>query len=569
MLDPLKTKNMANTYDAIVVGSGITGGWAAKELCEKGLKTLVLERGRKLDHVGDYPHVSTPPWAFDHRGAVPESVKQDYPVQSTVYAFNDGTLPLWVKDSEHPYTTPDDRDFTWIRGYHVGGRSLMWGRQCYRWSDLDFAANAKDGVGIDWPIRYRDIAPWYSYVERFVGISGQEENLDQLPDGEFLPPMEMNCVEKDVKKAIESRWSDRKMTIGRVANLTAPKDGRSKCQYRNLCYRGCPFGAYFSSQSATLPAAAATGNLTLRPNSVVESVIYDRDTNRATGVRIIDAETRQSEEFFAPVVFLCASTLNSTWILLNSKNDQFDEGLANSSGALGKFLMDHHYRLGARGRVEGYEDQYYFGARPNGIYVPRFRNVTEQRDDYLRGFGFQGGASRAGWQRGAGRPGFGEAFKKDLEKPGSWNMNLLGFGECLPYAQNRVRLNPEVKDVHGLPTLYINGKFRENERVMREDIKATAAEMLEAAGVKDIEVYDTNFTLGAGIHEMGTARMGNDPKTSVLNKWNQCHDVPNLYVTDGSCMTSSSCVNPSITYMALTARAVDHAVKTLKRDGKI
>ncbi|MFK7932632.1 MAG: GMC oxidoreductase [Saprospiraceae bacterium] len=558
---------MANTYDAIVVGSGITGGWAAKELSEKGLKTLVLERGKKLDHVADYPHNNTAPFQFEFRGQVTPEVKKDYPVQSKVYAFNAGTKDYWVKDTEHPYTTPDDKPFSWIRGYHVGGRSLMWGRQVYRWSDLDFSANQKDGHGVDWPIRYADIAPWYDYVENYIGVSGQKEGLPQLPDGQFLPPMEMNAVEKHVKQSIEGKWSDRNMTIGRAANLTQNHNGRSACQHRNLCYRGCPFSAYFSSQSSTLPAAAKTGNMTLRPNSVVESVIYDDKTNRASGVRVIDAVTGETTEYFAKVVFLCASTLGSTWILLNSKNGQFENGMANSSGALGKYLMDHHYRLGARANIDGFDDRYYFGGRPNGIYVPRFRNVNEQRKDYLRGFGFQGSASRAGWERGNWNGEFGADFKNKLHQPGDWSMNLLGFGECLPYAENNVRLNPEVKDVHGLPTLFIDGKFRENEDRMREDIKATAAEMLEAAGAKDIQVYDQkeDYVLGGGIHEMGTARMGRDPKTSVLNKWNQTHDIPNLFVTDGACMTSASCVNPSLTYMALTARAVNYAVEQLKK----
>lgn len=562
---------MANTFDAIVVGSGITGGWAAKELCEKGLKTLVLERGRKLDHVSGYTTANTPPWECEHRGKVTPDVKKDYPVQSTVYAFNEGTKDMWVKDTEHPYSTPDDKPFSWIRGYQVGGKSLMWARQCYRWSDLDFEANAKEGIGIDWPIRYKDIAPWYDYVESFVGISGQTEGLPHLPDGKFLPPMDMNCVETHVKKSIEGKWTDRMMTIGRVANLTQNHNGRAKCQHRNLCYRGCPYSAYFASQSSTLPAAAATGNMTLRTDSVVESVIYDKETNRASGVRVLDAVTGETVEYFAKVVFLCASTLGSTWLLLNSKNDQFDAGLANSSGALGKYLMDHHFQLGAKARMDGFDDKYYFGGRPNGIYVPRFRNVKDKHPDFVRGYGFQGGAQRAGWGRGSGMAGFGADFKDKLHAPGEWTMNFLGFGECLPYENNTVQLNLNKKDVHGLPTLFIDGEFQENEDRMRKDIMTTAAEMLEAAGGKDVEMYENKkrYVLGFGIHEMGTARMGHDPKTSVLNKWNQCHDVPNLFVTDGACMTSSSCVNPSITYMALTARAVDFAVKTLKKDGKI
>ena len=556
-----------HTYDAIVVGSGITGGWAAKELTEKGLKTLVLERGRKLDHVADYTNTSTAPWQFDLRGQVPAEIKKEYPIQSGVYAFNAGTRHLWVKDTEHPYTTPEGQSFHWIRGYHVGGRSLMWGRQCSRWSDLDFEANARDGHGIDWPIRYRDIAPWYDYVEKFVGVSGRPEGLSQLPDGQYLPPMEMNCVEEAVKLAVENRWNDRRITIGRVANLSQPHNGRSACQYRNLCYRGCPYGAYFSSQSGTLPAAAATGNLTLRPDSVVESVIYDAETNRASGVRVLDANTGASTEYFAKVVFLCASTLGSTWLLLNSTNDRFPEGLANSSGVLGKYLTDQHYRIGARGRIAGFEDKYYFGGRPTGIIVPRFRNVSEQRDDYLRGFNYQGWATRSGWQRGVNSDAFGADFKDQLHEPGDWTMEFLAFGESLPYERNQVRINPDKKDIHGLPTLFIDGKFGENEDNMRKDMQASAVEMLETAGVKDIEPYNQKhaYVMGDCIHEMGTARMGHDPRTSVLNRWNQSHDIPNLFVTDGSCMASASCKNPSITYMALTARAVDHAVREMKR----
>ena len=555
-----------NTYDAIVVGSGISGGWAAKELCEKGLKTLVLERGKKLDHVTDYTTANTPPWDFDHRGRATEEDKEDYYIQSTVYAFNEGTRHLWVKDKEHPYTSASDGpEYRWIRGYHVGGRSIMWGRQCYRWSNLDFEANAKDGIAVDWPVRYEEIAPWYSYVERFVGISGQKEGIPQLPDGEFLPPMEMSCIEKHVKGAIESKWPERRMTIGRVANLTQNHNGRAECQRRNLCYRGCPFGAYFASQSSTLPAAAATGNMTLLTHSVVESVLYDNETDRATGVRVIDAVTGESREYFAKIIFLNASTLNSAWLLLNSANDRFPNGLANSSGAVGRYLMDHTYRAGAGAVFEGYEDQYYFGGRPNGIYIPRFRNVTDKHPDFIRGYGYQGGGSRMGWSRGGGQAGFGEDFKEELTHPGPWTMRLGGFGEVLPYEDNYIELNHDKKDVNGLPTLTIHCTHRENERIMREDYKNQAAEMLEAAGGKDVGIYDGTDYPGFGIHEMGTARMGNDPKTSVVNKWNQCHDVPNLFITDGSFMASAGCVNPSITYMAFTARAVDHVVKELNR----
>ncbi len=556
----------ANEYDAIVVGSGISGGWAAKELCEKGLKTLVLEKGRSLPHVGGYTTANTPPWELEHRGKKTRSDREDYPIQSTVYAFNEGTRHYWVKDKEHPYeSSAEGPEYRWIRGYHQGGRSIMWGRQCYRWSDLDFEANARDGYGVDWPIRYRDIAPWYSYVESFAGISGKKEGLAQLPDGEFLPPFELNCVEQYVKEGIEAAYPDRRMTIGRVANLTVPHNGRGQCQRRNLCYRGCPYGAYFSSQSSTLPAAEKTGNLTLMTDAVAESLLYDRNANRISGVRVIDANTGTSQEYSAKVVFLCASTLNSTWLLLHSKNETFPDGLANSSGALGKYLMDHSYRAGARAIFEGFDDQYYFGGRPTGIYLARFRNVTEQHPDFLRGYGYQGGATRANSSRGGHQAGIGADFKDQLTHPGPWLMSFTGFGEVLPYEDNYIEINQDVLDVHGLPTLRIHCSHRENERKLREDYKNQAAEMLEAAGGKQVEIYDGVDYPGFGIHEMGTARMGKDPKTSVLNKWNQSHDIPNLFVTDGSAMASASCVNPSITYMALTARACDYAVKALGR----
>ncbi|NND32887.1 MAG: GMC family oxidoreductase [Saprospiraceae bacterium] len=554
-----------NEFDAIVVGSGITGGWAAKELCEKGLKTLVLEKGRKINH-GDYPTAMQAPWEFDHHGKKTAKDVEEYPVQSTVYAFNEGTRHYWVKDVEHPYTsTADGPSYKWIRGYHEGGRSIMWGRQCYRWSDLDFEANARDGHGVDWPIRYNEIEPWYTYVEKFVGISGRKEGITHLPDGEFLPPFEFNCVEEHFKSQLEKVYSDRKMTIGRVANLTVPHNGRGQCQRRNLCYRGCPYGAYFSSQSATLPAATKTGNMTLMADSVVTYLNYDKESNRVTGVRVLNAETGQETEYTAKVIFLCASTLNSTWLLLHSANSRFPDGLANSSGALGKYLMDHQYQAGAFAEFEGFEDQYYFGGRPNGIYLPRFRNVTEQHPDFIRGYGYQGGASRIGSMRGAETPGIGIEFKESLMEPGPWEMRLHGFGEVLPYEDNYVRLNTEQTDVHGLPTLDIHCLHRENESIMRRDYIDQAMEMLEATGGKKIQEFNGVDHPGFGIHEMGTARMGRDPRTSVLNKWNQSHDIPNLFVTDGACMTSASCVNPSITYMALTARAVDFAVNQLKK----
>ena len=555
----------SNTYDAIVIGSGISGGWAAKELCEKGLKTLVLEKGRELEHITDYTTANTPPWDFKHRGKKTQEDKENYPIQSQVYAFNEGTRHLWINDKENPYSTPEGRPYNWIRGNHVGGRSIMWGRQVYRWGDLDFEANAKEGIEIDWPVRYKDIAPWYDYVEKYIGVSGQKEGLPQIPDGQFLPPMEMNCVEKHFKQAVEEKWPDRRITIGRVANLTQDHNGRTKCQRRDLCYRGCPFGAYFSSQSSTLPAAAATGNMTLKPNSIVESILYDNENDRASGVRVLDAITGNVTEYKAKVIFLNASTLGTTQILLNSANNRFSEGLANSSGALGKYLMDHHYVAGARCEFDGWEDEYYFGGRPTRVYVPRFRNIHDKHPDFIRGYGFQGAAERDGWERGAMQKGIGADFKESLTKPGPWKFSFTGFGETLPYETNKVTLNKDKLDKYGLPTLFIDAVYNENENNMRKDYKHTAAEMLEAAGGKNVEEYDKGNIPGFGIHEMGTARMGHDPKTSVLNKWNQCHDISNLFITDGSFMTSSACQNPSLTYMAFTARAVDYCVKELKK----
>ena len=554
-----------DSYDAIVVGSGISGGWAAKELCEKGLKTLVIERGRKITHP-DYPTANTPPWEFEHRGTRNAGEQAEHRIQSSVYAFNEGTKQYWVKDTEHPYTsTADGPEYKWIRGYHEGGRSIMWGRQCYRWSDLDFEANAKDGHGVDWPIRYKDIAPWYSYVERFAGISGKSEGLPQLPDGEFLPPFELNCVEKHVKKGLEAAFPDRRLTIGRVANLTVAHNGRGQCQRRNLCYRGCPYGAYFSSQSSTLPAAAKTGRMTFLSDTVVTKLNYDQRFNRLSGVLTKDTITGAETEYRAKVIFVCASTLNTAWLLLNSANWQFPDGLANSSGAVGKYLMDHQYQAGAFATFEGFDDQYYFGGRPNGIYLARFRNVVDQHPDFIRGYGYQGGASRSGVMRGASESGLGAAYKDSLSQPGPWTMRLHGFGEVLPYEDNAVTLNHDVTDVNGLPTLNIHCTHRENERKMRLDYIEQAKEMLQAAGGKDVQTWNGVDHPGFGIHEMGTARMGRDPKTSVLNRWNQSHDIPNLFITDGSCMASASCVNPSITYMALTARAVDYAVAQLKK----
>lgn len=553
-----------NAYDAIVIGSGISGGWAAKELTEKGLKTLMLERGKNIEHVKDYVTATKDPWEFKHRGGRSQETLKAHPVLKRDYVLSEANLDYWVNEQESPYQ--EVKPFDWFRGYHVGGRSLMWGRQSYRWSDYDFEANAKDGVAVDWPIRYKDLAPWYSHVEQFAGISGSRDGLAQLPDGDYMPAMEMNIVEKDVAARIKDKYhGTRHFIIGRTANITVPIQNRTNCQYRNKCALGCPFGGYFSTQSSTLPAAAATGNLTLRPFSIVTKILYDKDTKRAKGVEVLDAETNQTYEYFAKVVFVCASTLNSAWVLMNSATDIWPGGLGSSSGELGHNLMDHHFKCGSSGEVEGYEDKYYFGRRANGIYVPRFRNLFGDKRDYIRGFGYQGSASRQGWSREVAEMNIGADFKQALTEPGMWTMGLGAFGETLPYHENKISLNKDKKDKWGLPILDIDAEIKENERKMRIDMMADGKDMLEMAGLKNVKTYDTGYTLGAGIHEMGTARMGNDPKTSVLNKWNQVWDAPNVYVTDGACMTSAACQNPSLTYMALTARAVDHAVGELKK----
>lgn len=561
-----------NTYDAIVIGSGISGGWAAKELSEKGLKVLVLERGRMIKHIQDYPTMNHNPWDFKNGGRTPQDVvEKHYEKQSrTGYTVNEQWKHWFVKDDEHPYT--EVKRFDWMRGYHVGGRSITWGRQSYRWSDLDFEANAKEGIAVDWPIRYKDIAPWYDYVEEWIGVSGQKMGLSQLPDGVFQPPMEMNCVELDAKEKIEAKFSERKMTIGRTAHATKPtalqkKLGRGKCQFRNLCMRGCPFAGYFSSTGASLVAAEATGNMTLRPNSIVHSLVYDMEKDKVTGVKVIDAESKEDMEFYAKVIFVCASAFPSTSILMNTRNDRFPTGLGNESDQLGRNVMDHHFKAGADGVSEGFSDRYYSGRRPNGIYIPRFRNLdakTKQKD-FVRGYGYQGGAGRRGWGHYVAELGVGKGFKEKMREPGQWRMGINGFGEMLPYEDNRITLNYELLDKWGLPTLIMDVEIKENERNMRKDMQKAAVEMLEAAGLKDVEPYEREYAPGLGIHEMGTARMGRDPKTSVLNKWNQVHAAKNVFMTDGACMTSASCVNPSLTYMALTARAADYAVKELNK----
>jgi len=558
----------ANTYDAIVIGSGVSGGWAAKELTEKGLRVLMLERGTKLDHITDYDHALKAPWETKYNGKLTVEQVESHPKLARDYPYNEMTEKYWFRDLDSLYK--ETKRFDWYRPNIVGGKSIMWGRQSYRLSDLDFEANAKEGIAVDWPIRYADVAPWYSYVERFAGISGEKLGLPHLPDGEFLPPMEMFFLEKEVRQRLEKSFPGRHLTIGRVANLSAAKEeqlglGRAPCMYRHRCAMGCPYGAYFSTQSSTLPAAAKTGRLTLRPDSVVTEIVYDDSTRRATGVRVRDAVTMEDREFHAKILFVCASAISSTALLMNSVSDRFPGGLGNDSGELGHNLMDHHFRAGANGVWEGDLDRYYYGRRANGIYVPRYRNVGSDKRDYLRGFGYQGGASRQGWQRNIAEFQFGADYKEALTTPGQWTMGLGGFGETLPYHENHMSLDPETRDKWGLPVVVFDAEFKENEKKMRLDMMNDAKEMLETSGLKEVETFDKESYPGTAIHEMGTARMGRDPKTSILNGHNQIHGVPNVFVTDGACMTSASCVNPSLTYMALTARAADFAVEEMKK----
>lgn len=555
------------TYDAIVVGSGISGGWAAKELTEKGLKVLVLERGRDVKH-GDYPTANLENWELPNWDQLSLEDRKKYPVQGrTWYIMHYSIIQWFIEDSLQPYT--EIKPFDWMRAYQVGGKSLVWGRHSYRWSDLDFEANARENVGIDWPIRYKDLAPWYDYVESFAGISGKAEGYGPLPDGNFLPEMPLNCVETEFRDRIKAAFPGRVVTPGRVAHVTAPIPGSSRgtCQYRNRCMRGCPYGAYFSSNAATLPAAYATGNLTLRPHSIVHSILYDKDKQRAKGVRIIDAQSKETKDYFARIIFLNAGTLNSTLIMLNSTSDRFPDGFGNDSGELGHNLMDHHFRVGGSARIDGHLDEYTRGRRTAGFYIPRFRNIDKAstRKDFLRGYGYQGGAGREGWSRAVKEMGVGGDWKDQWSVPGEWTIGMTAFGECLPYHENKVSLNTGKLDPFGLPTLDIDCEWRENEQNMRKDMAVATAEMLEAAGYRDVTTWDGGSNPGLAIHEMGTARMGKSPARSVLNEWNQVHACKNVFVTDGACMTSSACQNPSLTYMALTARAADYAVKELNR----
>lgn len=549
-----------NTYDAIIIGSGITGGWAAKELCEKGLKVLMLERGRNVEHIKDYPTATKAPWEFPHRLNLSEADRKQNYVQARHWSYREDNKHFYINDSQNPYE--EIKRFDWIRGDVFGGRSLLWSRACYRWSDLDFEANLKDGHGVDWPIRYSDLAPWYDYVETYVGVSGNRDGLAVLPDGNFLPPFELNCVEQHFKGQVEKVFNDRKVIMGRTANLTEPVKGRGQCQARDLCHRGCPFGAYFSTNASTIPAAYATGNLTVRPHSLVNNVIYDSEKGRATGVEIIDTETKKTEEFHARLIFVNASTVATAFILLNSVSSRFPNGLGNGSDQVGRNLMDHHKGLTIAADVDGFEDKYYYGRRPASAYIPRFRNVAEQQPDFVRGYHFGANAYRS---RGTGVSSLGAGLKDDLTTLGGWQIGLYAFGECLPYSENRITLNRDKKDGWGRPLIAVDCEFKENEKAMHKDIAATGKEILEAAGYKNVAVRGSLSFPGNANHEMGVARMGRDPKTSVLNKWNQMHEVPNVFITDGSCMTSGSCVNPSLTYMALTARACDYAVKEMKK----
>jgi Choline dehydrogenase and related flavoproteins len=557
-----------NTFDAIVVGTGVSGGWAAKELTEKGLKTLVLDRGPMVKHL-DYPTAMKAPWELPYGDEPTQHDLERWPkhTRPSFYGITQSTKHWFVDDLDNPYE--ETKPFDWFRGYHVGGRSLMWGRQSYRLSQMDFEANGKEGVGVDWPIRYEDIAPWYDYVEHFIGVSGNNDHLAQLPDGNFLPPMDLNCVEKDFQGKLDSKFN-RKLIIGRTANLSAPlkhdqSPQRGTCQYRNLCMRGCPFGGYFSSNSSTLPSAERTGNMTMVTNAIVYELIYDNDKGKATGVRVLDAETGHQTEYFAKVIFMCASTFGTAHILMSSTSSRFPNGFGNDSGELGHNIMDHMFGTGARAMVEGHEDRYYSGRRPTGFYIPRYRNIGTDKQAYLRGFGFQGGAGRQDWTRLVQEQLLGQDLKQAAQEPGPWYVSMMGFGEMLPNHKNFVTLDHNHKDKYGLPVLNFDAAHQENEKMMGKAIIADAMEMLSGAGYRDVNSFTMKANVGAGIHEMGTARMGRDPKTSVLNGFNQMHACKNVYVTDGSAMASSGCQNPSLTYMALTARAAKHAVEELKR----
>ena len=554
-----------HTYDAIVVGSGISGGWAAKELCDLGIKTLVLERGRNIEHIKDYPTATKGPWEFPHRMEEPLQVIKDNPVISKCYAYGEDTHHFFVKDKEHPYI--QEKPFDWIRGYQVGGKSIMWGRACQRWSNFEFSAPQRYGYAVDWPIRYEDIAPWYSHVERFSGICGDKDGMESMPDGDYLPPFEMSCVEDAISKKINAHYKDRRMIKTRWAHLTKPEpihlqQGRGQCQARDLCTRGCPFGGYFSSVSSTLPWAKKTGKLTIRPFSVVHSIIYDQKKGKATGVRVIDTNTKEETEFYAKVIFMNAACLNTNLILLNSTSSRFPNGLGNDSGLLGKFIAFQNYRAKVHGRYEGFEDHYYYGRNPTNPMIPNYRNLHKQDTDYIGGFMTFVYANRG---RNYWDEGIGADLKNSVSEPGPWHAGMYIQGETIPKEHNHVRLSKDQKDQWGIPQLITSVGYDDNDDKMVKDFLEQSAEMLEIAGVKDIVKHDTHQAPGLDIHEMGGCRMGRDPKTSLLNKWNQMHLCNNVYVTDGACMTSTGNQSPSILYMAFAARAANHAAEEMKK----
>lgn len=558
---------MSTQFDAIVIGSGISGGWAAKELTERGLTVLLIERGPMVEHQVDYKTEMLAPWELQYRGhGDAQLFARDYAIQSKGMSFNEWTYHHFVNDRENPYQTTAENPFQWRRGYQLGGKSLLWGRQCYRWSDLDFGANAADGHGCDWPIRYGDVSPWYDHVERFIGVSGSTEGLPQLPDGHFQKPMAMNAVELALKARLQTAYPDRKLVIGRSANMTEEKEGRSACQYRNICARGCSFGAYFSTQSSTLPAARATGRLTLMTDSLVDSLDYDPKTRRIAGVRVLNTNSRQRETYTAKLVFLCAGTINSVSVLLRSASADQPNGLANGSGTLGRYFMDHALTMSVVAEVPGFLDHGYFGNRPNGIIVPRYYNLDNRQRDLVRGYSYQGGAYRRGWARGANRAGVGKAFKQELHSPGEWNFLLGAFAECLPRAENRISLDPTMTDAFGIRQTRIDFAYGDNERRLLAKAGQEAREMVALLGAKLVSYSEDPGPGGTAVHEMGGARMGRDPASSVLNAHNQAHDVANLFVTDGAAMASSACQNPSLTYMALTARAAAYAAERVRQN---
>jgi len=556
-----------NSFDAIVIGSGISGGWAAKELCDRGLKTLVLERGRDVKHIKDYPTTNKSPWDFPHRGQAPMAVKKENPIVARCYAFGEATSHFFVKDKEHPYV--QEKPFDWIRGYQVGGKSLLWARATQRWSKFDFEGPARDGFG-DWPIRYEELAPWYSHVELFAGISGNKDGLETMPDGEFLPPWELNCVEKDMQQKINDSYNDRNVIIGRCAHLTKPKEihlqqGRGQCQARVVCERGCPFGGYFSSNSSTLPWAEKTGNLTLRPHSVVDSIIYDNNKGKATGVRVIDAVSKKATEYYAKIIFVNAACLNTNLVLLNSVSDRFPNGLGNDNGLLGKYVAFHNYRGTFTASIEGHEDKYYYGYKPTGAMLPNFRNVRRQEMDFLRGYMVHFSASRGKADAKNGEEAIGAGYKDNISEAGAWRVFMMMQGETIPKEANHVRLSKDEKDEWGIPQLITSVDYDDNDEKILKDFFEQGAEMLSKAGCKNIKPRDSQQAPGLDIHEMGGVRMGKDPKTSLLNKWNQLHTCTNVFVTDGACMASTSTQNPSLTFMAITARAANHAVEEVKK----